>query len=348
MALTLLNGVNGLLDLLRQDRVVSLSPSTELTDPIVGLFNEAKDDVLGREDWDFLQRHEGSAFFPAPIEYTTDNTAGVSVAERSVAGVITGSQFTASNESDFCSNSLVVRILIPGDTTFPDTSHRLFYLDAVGATASFGFENTYRGSAVSLGSFTIWSNEHILPATVRRVLSVRDEEGEFQLHFEDRTIELEKALPRPTQRFEDDPPIANVGGVGYETHNNSTTEFNQTRNTGTVLSIWDPPNVAKDLKYSYIYNHADLSAETDTLEGVPDDIFRIIVRVAYQKALSSNIEADPNMARQVLGENELMIARAKTHYRPMPAVRRTPTPFGSRRSTRVNPRWDSKSVPAPS
>ena len=348
LALTLLNLVNLTLDLLRNDRVVSLSSTSELTDVVIGVLNDAKDDVLGNYDWDFLERHNGQAFFPAPVEYTTDGASGISLAERAVAATISGSQFTASNEADFSSNSLAVRVLIPGDTSFPDTSHRLVYLDTIGTNTLLGFENTYRGAAVSLGSFTIWSNEHILPATVREVLSVRDEEGEFRLDFADRTLDLEARIPRGTERFEEDPPLCNVGGIGFETHNDSVTGFDATRTTGTVLSIWDPPNEAKSLKYSYVYKHPDLAAETDTLQGVPDSIARIIVRFAYQKLLSSNVEAaDPGFTRQVFAENTIMLTNARRRHRPMPARRAVPTPFGSSRGIRVNPRWDSQTVDAP-
>ena len=68
--------------------------------------------------------------------------------------------------------------------------------------------------------------------------------------------------------------------------------------------VWPIPSADVHLEYSYRVQHSDLSTATGAWSGVPDNILRAIEWKAFQLALLSGIQPDPEGARAALGEVE--------------------------------------------
>lgn len=339
--MTLLSSVASIYQKLRDLPPASIS--TGLSDQtIVGFLNEAAGDVLNCYAWSFLKRYDGQVFFPGPFTTTAGGaiTDGFFGGNLNVAGVnawdsTAVQEYTATLAVE---SRLVARIVFSGETS----SYRISQL-FTSANFPVSLLNAFRGTTYTNQGWTIFTYEHVLPDTVRQVLSVYDQDRELKLCLEDRDLDLIARQPRDSAQF-GDPDSVFVGGTAVST----TNDLGSASTTGLGFMVYPPPDSDKTLKYSYIYRYPALSADSDSWAGVPSEVVSLIEWFAYEKALDSNVEDDPDRAAKIRAKNEAVLDRLKSADSRMVYRRHVPREIGRRRDTR-NPRarWSSQVIPPP-
>jgi hypothetical protein len=111
--------------------------------------------------------------------------------------------------------------------------------------------------------------------------------------------------------------------------------------------VWPIPSADLHLEYSYRVQHADLSAETDAWDGVPANIIHAIEWLAYQKALDSGIQNDPQAAARAERQVEKRVLRAKLTQSNQPNRRLVPSSFDAPRGHSSRRRWATQTISAP-
>lgn len=114
--------------------------------------------------------------------------------------------------------------------------------------------------------------------------------------------------------------------------------------TGITLFIWPIPSDVRMLRYSYAQRLGELALATDTWDAVPDHVSDLIVRRAFAFALSSNIESNPELARQVIAEYAVDLERAIRKDRVQPSERRVVRDVFDVTEVHPNARWASRTT----
>lgn len=346
---TLLTMVNGLLSKLRLSDPVT---TIVLTDPmivaLVGCLNDAAEEVLQDRTWDFDVRHDGRAEYPAK----TSGTEGT---------FTQGSGYASIDFSYLTYANLVgpFRTHITIDNTAPRGDLQYTYLiDTAEPILGAGllrhdivlYQRYWEPSATGTLSWTTYSNEHILPTTVRRVLSVRHEDQPLKLQFIDREIDYDRMEPRPVDTVQDTSSLVMVGGSSE----NTSSEYYgvspglyppAAATNGIVMMIDVVPEYRLYLDYTYVYRHAEMASDDDTLAHVPDVVVSIIESVALQKAYESEIKPDPQLASLLAVRNNSRIVRAWSQMHPQPLARNPAREYGAVPMQGYHSRWDSQTIP---
>ncbi len=190
----------------------------------------------------------------------------------------------------------------------------------------------------------IFANQRRLPSTVAQVLSVRHEEQPLRLEFVDRHYDFDRWIPRSFDVFHDRPQEVYVGGTVSDTATSTTASVNR----GMGMMIWPPNTSDISLDFSYAYRYADLSDATDEWPGVTEEVADLVVDRAFLYCLTSNIQNDPQRAREVRVDLRIDLATAKSNDRSDPNRRRVAHGFGSSSATsHANTRWNTAQIPSP-
>jgi hypothetical protein len=361
--MALLEMVNSVLGKLRNERITTISATDELTTEVIGLLNDAGSEILEGHDWSFDVRHDGMMFFPqsqsgtngqfggatkwvspttATLTYSGDDDAGeifenaaaIALAAFRMAGDRFRTRIIPTGSSDGGNTSWIVTDIAYGATEITLTLQNNLYLTTDIATGT--------------NAWTTFANEHVLPSTVKQVLSARHEEQPLTIEFVDKDLEYDQMLPRPFDYFTSTPEIMYVGMTVTSTEMDASFPDNDTvaAVTGMGAAVWPIPNADVRLNYSYRVQHADLAADTDAWDGVPNNIIRLIEWKAYQFACQTGIEDDQKRAILAEREVERRLARALGNDGAQPNRRRVPTTFGAYRVSNPRRRWASQTITA--
>jgi len=311
----LLELVNDLRDLMREERVTTVAgPAPDLLVQI-GLINRAARKILARRPWSFLHRSDGVMFFPAAIEVATSSMSNG-----------TDVQFLGPPPpvvTAFTDGSVSAKLLVHDDT-FPQTSYPIRTLDnTFGVSATL--TSVYRGPTGN-PAVTLYTNEIALPSTVARVLSIRNEDEPIRFETVDSFDDFDRMFPNHSERFSDRPEVVAVGGNVVPTNLNAS---EASTSTGIGVYVYPPPDTDVLLRYSYVRRIADLEEDTDELVGVPQEVQDLILSVAFVDALMGNIEDDPVRGRTLYAQNELAYADLVAADRKDVGRRMVPKPFGT-------------------
>lgn len=301
--MTLLQSVNRVLLDLREDSVDALT-SEDQVQSIVDALNLAAAYVLRSHEWSFLVRTDGLIFLPGRFTATTggvvtNGTTAIQINNGS------GNSWSSSTAAPF-TGSVRARIRFTDDAAVGNTSSRI---DTINITANYPatLENVFRGTTVSDGSapLEVYAHEYVLPSTVRSVLSMRVEERPIQLNAPgDRFADFDRAIPRHTVSFTNHPHVAYVGGYLQGTQLASTSP-----QSGMGAFFWPIPDDDVQVHYSYVYQHAELSDDSDEWTGVEYEVVRLIERMAFASELIDNRQADTARGVALKRENEDVMKR---------------------------------------
>ncbi len=363
--MALLQMINSVRGKLREERISAIATTDLLTTEIVDLINDAGSEILEGDDWEFDLRNDGRLFFPSS-QSGTNALFGASLT-TTVYQNFTAVDLVYSGDTDsgevfedidvagfrWSGNSVRARV-IPLDTPFGNTSWIITDVDhaATFLRLTLG-SNLLFDTPSTNGAWTTYANEVVLPTTVKKVLSVRNEEEPVRLVFANSETEFDQLVPRPTISFSSVPHTVVVGGTITSTSRSAGTAWSGlspgtvTATTGTGLMVWPIPSADLHLEYSYRVQHADLAAATDVFTGVPQDVIHIIEWLAFQKALDSGIQNDPVAARRAEQQVEKRRLRAQASQSRQPNRRRVPTSFHTHNHGSSRRRWANQTVPAP-
>ncbi len=365
--MALLQMVNAVRGKLREERIATISSSDLLTTEVIGLINDAGSEILEGNDWEFDVRHDGKLWFPSSQSGTQaapggslggtlySNVTSAAWSILTLADDDAGEVFEDIDLAGFrMSGNRVRSKIITLGTDVPNTSWIIstVNLQLSGITLSLTVKNDGLFTpATSYQSLTTYGNEVVLPTNVKDVLSVRNEEDPIRLEFIDRNIHFDRYVPRAIDSFSNTPEVVTVGGTITSTARTSeaswTTISDEAAVTGTGCMVWPIPSEDLHLDYSFRIQHSDLSANTDVWEGVPDNINRIIELRAFQSALESGIQNDPDLARSIERQVEKRTLRALMKQSRQPNRRRVPSTFGYQGGYNSRRRWSSQTISAP-
>jgi hypothetical protein len=337
---TLLDSINRLRQLQRSEGISATSAAQLDHATARGLLNDAASDVLNLHRWSFLRRYDGFAFYPAMFSVTTGGifTSSASVHRLNQSNA---NAWAAGDAQDF-STRVRAKLRITSSAEFPDTSFPVQNFDT-GAHFQVSIAPlVYEGVNITAnGAWEVYTHEYVLPATVRRVLDVFDQEGDVSVTFVDRDLD---GMPiRPSDHYNDRAYDVAVGGTVTSSKLNAGSSA-----TGDALTIWPPPSEDVYVQYSYLYRYADLVNDTDVWTGVPEEIIKLIQNVAFEKSLDSNVEDDLRRGATWHGKNQGMLQRLLQQDARDPNRRLVTPEIGTSRN-RSDPyrRWSSRTVPSP-
>ncbi len=371
--MALLQMINSVRGKIREERIGLISVNDLLTTEIIDLLNDAASEILESHDWSFDTRFDGILFYPGinsvvqsindgladSIALMYDATSDPTAFNISDTG--DGQMFEDMDEFGFRYSGDRRSWIVPNGTagTNLDTNdaYAVTNIDKIGNGIQFSLGNPLfsEGSFISL--FTDWSifaNEHVLPATVRQVLSAHSDEHDLSLEFVDRAGDFNQRVPRKQLYTSDITEVMIVGGSLVTTSRTESTGTWATglgavaATTGIGAMIWPIPENDLRIHYSYRYQHPDMATETDSLAGVPKNVVHLIEWRAVQMAFESGIKNDVLRARHAERQVEKRLIRALEADDPQPNRRRVPIDF--RASGRyINPRrrWASQTTPTP-
>jgi hypothetical protein len=146
------------------------------------------------------------------------------------------------------------------------------------------------GDTAATASYQIVFYEYKLPATVKDVTAVRFQDDEITLKMVGWDQSFRSAIPRPTDRIEDNPEVVVVGAQVSPSYLTSTGAVDP----GLGMLIYPCPLGRYRLEYSYKVRHPQLSASQD-LENVSDAAVHDIVLNAFS-LMEASAGRDPNLA----------------------------------------------------
>lgn len=331
--------MNALRHLLREEPVTTVAGSAPDLVVQTALVNRAARGVLARRPWSFLHRDDGYLFFPAAVQVPAGSTA---LTNGQASGVVV---VPLSASEHYADGSLSAKLLVGGDSAFPQTSYRVANID-VGIVTTMTLGSPYRGATGSHAA-TLYANEAVLPATVARVLSIRNEEGS-PVRFEtvDGFDDFDRAYPQDSERFSEFPETVAVGGSFLSTSRSTFGTQTVAPAAGVGVRVFPPPSSDVLLRYSYVRRAPALAADADELVGVPDEVQDHVVNWAFYNALYSNIEDDAPRARAARVDLEAEYRALADADRVDVGRRYVPPPFSSRRAPGWR-RWTFDRIPEP-
>lgn len=344
---TLLQMVNSVSQKLRGgDEITTLVDGGLQIDTWISLINEAARDVLDGYNWSFNIRDDGVAQFMEPATGTMFSYEDIGVTTyyfRNITHSVEPLQLANGNN--------IVRFLVTDDDIVSNTSFPLswLFLRSIAGQYECHMNEDWLGETYVwpnvYANWKLFSFEHILPETVGRVISVRNEETPLRLFFEDRNVVFDKWAPRPHDTECHIPTIVVVGGIGDITTCTSGIlippgggepyTYTTPERTGTRMAIWPMPTEPIMLKYTYTYCHPAISADTDVFAGVPENVVHLIEWRAMRLALIST-ERDADQAAIAARVEAEMLAAAINSDKRAPKRRCIPGTFSAVRQALLN------------
>lgn len=237
---------------------------------LLDLVNESMHMVLELRDWDFDVRHDGHLTAVA-------NSTGNGSALSHGAG---GATMTINESFPVSANSFIARLVFTHDTNYGDTAYRVSTWEGTTVTVP----NANPAISTTSPTYSIFANEFVLPADVRKILSVRHQESDIRVEEINRTLQFDSLVQRPQESITDSPEVIYVGGRGLATKSSSANPDTE----GIVFMPWPTPSEALDFNYSYCVRHDDLVDVTDTLDNVDNYGLDLIIELAYGRAMQSD------------------------------------------------------------
>ena len=295
---TALSLVNWLLRQHRLDEVSSFG--SVVVSSLLDLINEAKRDVLESYAWKFDERSD-VILRTLPSATTTTGTVINGSTTFSIPS-FTGNWIGKSSPERV--DGVVAYVAVTDDATYGSTAFRVVSASVSGTTLSGTLETAWPGTTATggTGSLTFYGLEYALPATVRGIISVRDQERTLQLYQAMGQQEFERIIPRPMDHIGGDPAVAVVSGIRAFTHltgdATNTGAFSSTADFS--LAVYPIPGDFRILNVTYLYRHPELEATTDALSGVPMTVVDKIRWNAYYRSLISGFGNEPEVGMRGL------------------------------------------------
>lgn len=245
----------------------SLDPEHVVT---LNALNMAKEDILGTRRWEFDLRHDGQL-----ITKPTASSQSIVPTLSYVAAAPNQATITDTLSGEDISNrymdDTIVRIVPIGDANYAETAFRVTSYHPVNTTiALMNMPVTVQGDVT--GDCDLIYAEYLLPDTVREVVRASFDQSEISLEQLDPTVQFDECIPSPHLES-GQPRVLSVGGFDRATY-----EYTETTPDPKLRAIiWPIPDAEYLISYSYYYKHADLTAGTDTWDGIPSDIINDIV-----------------------------------------------------------------------
>lgn len=314
--------LNRLLAKARYDQVTTIA-TDDLTTAMMSELNHALRIVLEERTWNFQVRSDGELLLrPSYVETTgTCNTIGAN---------ITINASDVSPVSADLAGAFKTSFVFTGSSAYSDTTFDLVACRLSGATSLSGTLAFSPSTAITSTGWSIFIYQYALPDTVRQVLEIWHQEEDMEIYQEDEH-DFRRLVPRPYDQYGEQPRVAFLGGTLTSTVTNSSlltgTEYN-------AIRIWPVPGTEEILHYRYVKRQGDLSAATDTVDGVPLSVEDLVVQLAYARQLQS-IQKDPQrgfeMESRVLAEvdrkhrNHKVDPQRGRTMRSLDAIGRRPT-----------------------
>lgn len=262
-ALQLLNRVRRLR---RLDDVASIAKTEDLA--ALDAINTAIEEVLSSDRWEFDLRKAQLTLHAAKDENgTASATAGVDLYSyvNTTDGVVAADVY----------GDYIVRLIPTESSNYGATAIRILSGTHSSSTSASLYPSIDAPEDYTTSDATLIYAEYILPETVRDIVRVCHQERPLTLEQIDPVIEFDELYPRPSLEF-GQPETISVGGLDISTYENGTTE----PDPGLRMIVWPVPDQDYVIDYTYYYRHPELSASTDTLDGVPQNVVAKIVETA--------------------------------------------------------------------
>lgn len=294
-AVTALQLVNRLLVRLKYDEAVNFD--AENATLALELVNTAMDDLLASRDYPWNVRSDGVLNLKPTISGT--NTASMADANTFLITSFSGSL-------DDVTGNFVTRLLITDDTSFAGVGVYVQNAALLGTTLSLNLTANYPNPSVVNGDWKLFFAEYLLPDTVGKVLSVRNQGEPVRLVEVEPHAGFDEWMPRPQDTEDGSPQVVGVGGTAVGTY-----QFNidEDGNHRLRLMVWPIPTAVVQLHYSYKERFDPLSEVTDTRHA-PTEFFDDVVNRAEAMAYSGAWQNDPALA-QLLLQNSVVFATQK-------------------------------------
>jgi hypothetical protein len=328
-ATTALTLVNRLLARLKYDPVSTFTPEHAVL--ALELVNTATRTLLAERDYPWNIRSDGMLSLIAPIEATS----GWNFTSASTA--LIGSWTGTANDYTGGTNAgtVVTRVLLTsGPATHTDTAMIVQSVSDVGSllvTLSAdhpGFTTTSTDYA-----YKFFFSEYLLPNTVAKVLSVRNQNYPLRLFEVEPHSSWDEWIPRPHDTEDDDPIIVGVGGSSVSTYNAGLTS---TPNQRLRLMVWPVPSAVNLLNYSYKERHTQL-VDVDDVFHSPIEFTDDIIDLAEAKAYGGAWQNDPQLAALLTANANAMTRRKYANSRLDPGRRHRILSHDSGKGRRSDP-----------
>ena len=307
--------VNNLRGKLREERIGTVVSPNDLTTELINLINQAAHYVLESIVWPFDIRRNTTMTFPGRVQGTAGTFTNSS--NSFVLNSTASTDWDATEVYTFPGADVVVRVTVTNSDTNVNTSYRAVSGTISAPNLTLVMAREFEGTTISgSGTWDVYAYEKVLPTTVRKVLSVRNEEHPMQDIFVDRNTSFDSAVPRPHIQFDDRPYLVYVGGLITPTGDSAA------GTAGDSLMIWPIPSSLVTLHATTVFRHTDLGVanDTDTFPGVDAVVNDLITDIAFAEALMSDIGND-------IQRGQILSARAEQRLVALQrAVQRDPGP----------------------
>ncbi len=341
---TLLDMVNDVRGMLREERVAVLPSASDFTsDPIsievIALVNRAISEVLEDNAWPFRHQYRMKVSFYKDVERTGTIAAGATTATFSLT--LAEEALFAGTHDGTANFRGVLSLLVTDSADFSRTGYKV--MDYTRGTTTATLETSYLGTNAT--EFRIFCNEMVLPLA-RKVVDVRHQEQPLTLIGANQTSFFNRAVPGRYDTFSAHP--THYYTIGGEKSTSFTTAQIASAN-GIGLGIWPIPDETITLDVTYeIINEISLTSATDQLLFVPRPVVDLITHRAYQYALASDIQNDPERAGAFERVYERRLARLQRRKETNMGRRRVLRSFGRRGTEHGLYRpWDKRVVDTP-
>lgn len=246
---------------------------------VLDIINRSAREILESHEWPFRKRWAEITTLPSITGSTASVTNGS--AAFGLSGVTSVTAVTGEH---------IARLAITDDPTYPGTSFQivsgLVAGNFGGALATAWPGTTDAGTA----AYRVFAAEYLLPDTVDSVYQVLYDEQPITLTFTDEH-EIRSGYPRLWDDL-GEPELVAVGGTGVATYDSSSLSTAPSAKKRFV--VFPVPDARYVLRYQYSIKYAEMTATTDTLDGVPEAVIDKIVEMAFAKADLSNIFNNTN------------------------------------------------------
>lgn len=255
--------------------------------------NDAKEEVLDPLIWNFDRRE--ADLYTLPVVTLTSGL--VTNGNTGVVGTISDSTFTPNG-------AFSARIIVTSDATYPDTAFRAEASLNVAALNTTVMEEAWLGTTnASTATATLFWPEYQFPklsngdSVVRELLSMRHQEEEIRLESVYKDRWLDGRVVRPHDDISADFPHYCYLTDVKDTSSDLVTPSNT---WAPGFGLWPVPEGRVALTYTYVQRRAPLSATTDTMDGVPEEVLNTITQIAFGRSMQSMFGNDPALGDRIL------------------------------------------------
>jgi hypothetical protein len=334
---TYLEMVNRTLELLRFDAVSAIAGAADPVTLVSNIVNRSARTILEHRIWSFLVRDTIAQFHASATgtsaSILSDGSMALPAADlasTSFGDTHTHWYFNAPDDPDF------------GETFFGIESFRVLGGSYAPTFDVFGVNSPL--SADGSANYKLIGNVRSFPDNVRQILSARYQQNPIEV-WQDSRADFGAAFP-DWHDTEGEPEVIVIGGTVSPTFNTTISggQPTQTQVFGPRMLLWPVPNIEVFLDLEVVWRHDALSAETDSLSGVPDHICDLIVLRSAVDGLLGQVVADERRGLALAQRYEIELGRAVAQDQSDPMRRRVPTPFGVGSSGSSRARWEKKLI----